>query len=167
MAHLSKTKNDLDNKKTVLSTLCYIKHRGKTLMLHRIKKTNDVHYGKWNGIGGKLESGETIEDCVIREVKEETGLLIIEPILKGILTFPAFKDGEDWYVFIFITDKFKGKMKNSPEGVLHWIDDDKLFNLNLWEGDKLFLKWMEQPKIFSGKLVYKNKELVSSEVTFY
>jgi 8-oxo-dGTP diphosphatase len=136
-------------------------------MLHRIKKENDMHKGKWNGLGGKLENGESPEECVIREVKEESGLEIKNPKLKGILTFPAFDGIEDWYVFVFVAYKFEGELIDSKEGKLEWIDDDKLTELNLWGGDKLFLKWLEQDKYFSGKFVYKNGKLVSHEVYFY
>ncbi len=150
-----------------IGTLCYVKKDNKTLMLHRIKKENDMHKGKWNGLGGKLENGESPEECVIREVKEESGLEIKNPKLKGILTFPAFDGIEDWYVFVFVAYKFEGELIDSKEGKLEWIDDDKLTELNLWEGDKLFLKWLEQDKCFSGKFVYKNGKLVSHEVYFY
>ena len=150
-----------------MGTLCYLKKDGKTLMLHRVKKENDIHEGKWNGLGGKIEKGETPEECIIREVKEESGLKIKNPVLKGILTFPAFDGIEDWYVFVFVATEFEGELIDSPEGNLEWIDDDKLTSLNLWEGDKIFLKWLNQDKCFSGKFVYKNGKLVSYEVNFY
>ena len=150
-----------------IGTLCYVKKDNKTLMLHRIKKENDMHEGKWNGLGGKLENGESPEECVIREVKEESGLEIKNPKLKGILTFPAFDGNEDWYVFVFIAEEFKGELIDSPEGKLEWIDDDKLTQLNLWEGDKLFLEWLNEDKCFSGKFIYENGKLVSYEVHFY
>ncbi len=150
-----------------MGTLCYLKKDGKTLMLHRVKKENDIHEGKWNGLGGKIEKGETPEECIIREVKEESGLKIKNPVLKGILTFPAFDGIEDWYVFVFVATEFEGELIDSHEGNLEWIDDDKLTSLNLWEGDKIFLKWLNQDKCFSGKFVYKNGKLVSYEVNFY
>ena len=150
-----------------MGTLCYVKKDGKTLMLHRVKKENDIHEGKWNGLGGKIEKGETPEECIIREVKEESGLKIKNPVLKGILTFPAFDGIEDWYVFVFVATEFEGELIDSHEGNLEWIDDDKLTSLNLWEGDKIFLKWLNQDKCFSGKFVYKNGKLVSYEVNFY
>ncbi len=150
-----------------MGTLCYLKKDGKTLMLHRVKKENDIHEGKWNGLGGKIEKGETPEECIIREVKEESGLKIKNPVLKGILTFPAFDGIEDWYVFVFVATEFEEELIDSQEGNLEWIDDDKLTSLNLWEGDKIFLKWLNQDKCFSGKFVYKNGKLVSYEVNFY
>ncbi len=105
-----------------LGTLCYITHNGKTLMLHRIKKVNDIHEGKWNGLGGKLEPGETPEECVIREVREESGLIIHKPCLKGILTFPMFDGVDDWTVFVFVAHQFEGNLLDSSEGKLEWIN---------------------------------------------
>jgi 8-oxo-dGTP diphosphatase len=150
-----------------LATICYIKSSGKTLMLHRIKKENDVHEGKWIGLGGKVEEGESPEDCIIREVEEESGLTIKEPCMKGFLTFPRFKDNEDWYVFVFTANSYEGKLIESREGVIKWVEDKEIFNLNLWEGDKLFLKWMEGNRFFSGKLIYDQGELKHSSVMFY
>lgn len=149
------------------STICYIKKDNKTLMLHRIKKENDIHQGKWIGLGGKMEEGETPEECIVREVKEESGLRIKKPRLRGILTFPRFKDNEDWYVFLFTAKEFEGELIESQEGALQWIDDTEIFNLNLWEGDKLFLKWLEDNRLFSGKLVYENGRLIENKVIFY
>jgi len=79
-------------------------------MIHRIKKENDMHQGKWNGLGGKLDPGETPEECVIREVYEESGLAIVDPLLKGVLTFPKFAKNEDWYAFIFVAREFHGRI---------------------------------------------------------
>ncbi|MGE5497321.1 MAG: NUDIX hydrolase [Syntrophothermus sp.] len=150
-----------------LATLCYVKHEGKTLMLHRIKKQNDMHEGKWNGLGGKLENGETPEECVIREVREESGLLISDPKLHGFITFPAFDGFEDWYVFVFTAEKFSGDLIDSNEGHLEWIPDDKLTELNLWEGDRTFLKWLFQDNFFSAKFSYKNGALEDYKVVFH
>ena len=149
-----------------LGTLCYVKQKGKTLMLHRIKKENDMHAGKWNGLGGKLEPGETPEECVIREVYEESGLTIRNPRFHGMLTFPGF-DNDDWYGFVFTATDFSGTLIDSPEGVLQWIADDELLDLNIWEGDKVFLKWLARDDFFSGKFVYKNNKLVEHDVRFY
>lgn len=152
---------------TILATLCYVKHAGKTLMLHRIKRPDDIHNGKWNALGGKLESSETPEECVIREVKEESGLIIRRPKLVGILTFPGFNQEEDWYVYVFVAEEFTGKLRDSEEGYLEWVDDSKLLGLNLWEGDPIFLKWIEEGRFFSGKFVYRNGKLIDHSVTFY
>lgn len=136
-------------------------------MLHRIKRENDIHEGKWNGLGGKIQDGETPEECAIREIKEESGLTVKNPSLRGILTFPEFKDNECWYVYVFIVTEFYGDLIESNEGNLEWIDDDKLPDLNLWEGDKFFLKWLEEGKFFSGKFVYENGKLESWGGVFY
>ena len=142
-----------------LATLCYIRKSGKTLMLHRVKKRDDIHEGKWNGLGGKFEPGESPEDCVLREVKEETGLKIESPLLKGVLTFPDFAKGEDWYVFVFTASRFSGRLTDSDEGELKWIKNSELLKLNLWEGDKVFLKKLDKKAFFSGKFHYKNGRL--------
>src|ERR1044071_3523911 len=101
----------------ILATLCYIKRDGHTLMVHRNKKVNDIHQGKWNGLGGKFEAGETPEEGVIREIFEESGLSIQSPKLCGLLMFPNFK-GNDWYVFVFTATEFTGELIVSPEGDL-------------------------------------------------
>lgn len=150
-----------------LATLCYLRKNGQTLMLHRIKKENDMHKGKWNGLGGKLEPGETPEECAIREIREESGLRAVNPMLKGLLTFPAFAAEEDWYTFVFLVEAFEGELINSAEGELRWIDNDKLLDLELWEGDRIFLGWLERPGFFSGKFVYEQGRFVDYEVVFY
>lgn len=150
-----------------LATLCYIKHNGKTLMIHRVKKLNDMHEGKWNGLGGKFEPGETPEECVTREVREECGLTLRNPKLKGILTFPAFDGNDDWSVFVFVAREFDGQLQDSQEGNLQWIDDTDLLNLTLWDGDKIFLMWLDRPGFFSGKFVYANGKLLDHSVIFY
>ena len=136
-------------------------------MLHRIKRQDDVHQGKWNGLGGKLHLGETPEEGVIREVREESGLEIKNPSLRGILTFPAFKDEEDWYVYVFVASEFSGELIDSEEGELKWIEDGKLFELPLWEGDPLFLKWLEEGRFFSGKFIYQDGKLIGHDVVFH
>lgn len=150
-----------------LATLCYLKVGGKTLMIHRIKKENDMHQGKWNGLGGKLDPGETPEECVIREVREESGLTIKEPRLKGLLTFPQFANGEDWYAFVFLARDYEGQLIDSAEGVLKWVDDEQLLKLDLWAGDYIFLPWLEQPGFFSGKFVYRSGQLIEHKALFY
>lgn len=150
-----------------LATLCYLKQNNKTLMLHRVKKENDMHEGKWNGLGGKFEPGETPEECVIREIEEESGLKIINPTLHGWISFPAFDDIKDWFVFIFSATEFSGELIDSDEGNLEWIEDEKISSLNLWEGDKIFMDWINKNKFFSAKFIYKNKKLKSHSVIFY
>jgi 8-oxo-dGTP diphosphatase len=150
-----------------LATLCYLKAGGKTLMMHRIKKQGDMHTGKWNGLGGKFLPGETPEQCAIREVQEESGLTMVNPMLRGILTFPAFNANEDWYTFIFVARQFTGSLIDCAEGVLAWIDDDKLQDLNLWAGDHIFLQWLDLGVFFSGQFVYRDGTLVEHNVVFY
>ena len=150
-----------------LATLCYLRRDGHTLMVHRIKKTNDMHQGKWNGLGGKLEPGETPEECAVREIYEESGLIVHNPQLKGLITFPAFDDLEDWYVFVYLVTDFAGELIDSPEGTLQWIDNSELKNLPLWDGDPIFIAWLDQPGIFSAKFSYHQGRLVSHEVVFY
>jgi 8-oxo-dGTP diphosphatase len=150
-----------------LATLCYIHREGKTLMLHRVKKKDDIHQGKWNGLGGKLNPGETPEECALREIHEESGLTVSDLRLRGFLTFPSFDDSDDWYVYVFTAKANAGELVESPEGHLHWIDDAEVKNLHLWAGDRLFLPWLEQEKFFSGKFCYKNGELTGHSVVFY
>jgi len=152
-----------------LATLCYIIDREKncTLMLHRIKKENDFHEGKWNGLGGKFELHETPEECVIREIEEESGLKISSPRLHGLITFPLFDGKEDWYVFLFTADKFEGELISSDEGHLEWIPNENLLSLNLWEGDQIFIPWLFGEKFFSAKFTYDNKKLTDYSVDFY
>ena len=152
-----------------LATLCYIIDREKnvTLMLLRNKKENDFHEGKWNGLGGKFEPHETPEECVIREVREESGLKIFSPHLNGLITFPLFDGKDDWYVFLFTADKFEGELINSNEGHLEWIPNDKVLFLNLWEGDQVFIPWIMDNKSFSAKFNYTNKKLIDYSVNFY
>ena len=150
-----------------LGTLCYLKKEGKTLMLHRVKKERDMHAGKWNGLGGKVDSGESPEECAVREVREESGLTMLDPRLRGILTFPAFDGTDDWYVYVFTADRFEGDLIESPEGNLAWIPDEELPRLNVWEGDRIFLPWLGQDRFFSGKFVYKDGTLRNHQVIFY
>ncbi len=150
-----------------LATLCYIHQQGRTLMLHRVKKEGDIHANKWNGLGGKLEPGESPEECVIREVEEESGLIVHHPQLRGMLTFPRFSKGEDWYVFLFEVASFSGQLIESPEGDLAWIEDEQLYSLNLWPGDRIFLRYLQQGHFFSGKFVYEGGELVDYQIYVY
>lgn len=150
-----------------LATLCYVRSGGKTLMVHRIKKANDMHQGRWNGLGGKLEPGETPEECAVREIREESGLVARNLILKGFLTFPGFSNDEDWYAFVFVVNEYEGELIDSPEGVLQWVDDEELTKLFLWEGDYLFLPWLDQKGFFSAKFVYRENKLVDHAEVFY
>lgn len=151
-----------------IGTLCYIESDDKILLLHRIKKKKDVHEGKWIGVGGKIEKGETPEECIIREVKEETGLTIKNPTLKGVMTFPDFSDDEDSYVFIFTANEFEGKLIECNEGELKWIEKAKVLDMPTWEGDLIFLKWLlENRSFFSAKFIYENGSLKEHDAVFY
>jgi 8-oxo-dGTP diphosphatase len=150
-----------------LATLVYIKHAGKTLMIHRIKKERDIHEGKWNGLGGKLEPGESPEACAIREVREESGLEIKNPRYGGLLVFAGFKS-EDWYVWVFTTDAFEGQLCDSNEGRLQWIPDEEIRSLPLWPSDHLFLDWLDAGKLFSARFEYSPQdEMLGHEVVFH
>lgn len=153
--------------KTIAATLCYVQSNGRTLMMHRNKKPGDVHRGKWNGLGGKLDPGESPDECVVREIREESGLAIVAPRLRGVLTFPAFKPGEDWLVFVYTASRFSGEVAACAEGDLEWIPDGKIADLPLWEGDRIFLPWLEKDAFFSGKFIYSDGRLVSHEASFY
>mgnify|MGYP002351290505 CR=1 FL=1 len=126
-----------------------------------------MHQGKWNGLGGKFEPGETPEDCAIREIFEESGLKVSNPKLKGLLTFPGFANDEDWYAFVFVVQDFEGELIDSPEGTLSWIDNDKLGELELWEGARIFLEWLNHPNFFSAKFNYKDGKFIDYQVVFY
>lgn len=109
----------------ILATLCYVQTGGKTLMTHRNKRADDAHLGKYNGLGGKFEPGESPEECVVREVFEESNLRI-KPRLRGVMTFPQFAKGHDWYCFLYTASEFEGDLKNDrPEGDLVWIENER------------------------------------------
>ncbi len=150
----------------ILATLCYLHRDEKTLMIHRTKRAEDIHLGKWNGLGGKFEAGESPEQCVIREVREESGLLIQDPQLCGLLIFPAFK-GDDWYVFVFTAQNFTGRLQENQEGYLDWIPDGRVDNLPLWPSDHIFLPWIRQGKFFSARFVYDGDKMKSHSVIFH
>ena len=150
----------------ILATLCYLQRAGHTLMIHRIKRADDIHLGKWNGLGGKFEPGESPEECVIREVREESGLELRQPRLCGLLMFPGFKSN-DWYVFVFTAREFSGELKENEEGYLEWIPEAQLESLSLWPSDHIFLPWIREGKFFSAKFVYERDEMKDHTVTFY
>lgn len=140
--------------KVRLSTLCYIEKDHQYLMLHRVIKKNDVNKDKWIGVGGHFEYGESPEDCVLREVKEETGYTLTSYRYRGLVTF-VFADIEMEYMSLFTADGFEGDPIPCNEGILEWVDMDKIGELNLWEGDRIFFKLLEDEiPFFSLKLVY-------------
>ena len=151
----------------IRSTLCYIERDGKYLMLHRIKKHEDVNAGKWIGIGGKFEVDESPYECVIREMREETGLTPISLEYRGIVTFVC-SGAPSEMMHLFICKSTHGQMKeNCDEGELAWIPKTELYQLTLWEGDKIFLKLIDQDcPFFSLKLVYENDALIYHKLHF-
>ena len=147
-----------------LATLCYVRDSQNTLMICKDKDPKSVHYRKYNGLGGKIESGETPRDSVIREVFEESGLSIESPELLGLLIFPDFTPPFDWYVFVYVAKNYSGVLVESNEGSLSWVHDDDLLKLNLWQGDKEFLPYVISEEKFTGRFDYKDSELVSFEM---
>lgn len=145
------------------TTLCHIEKDGKYLMLHRIKKQNDLNQDKWIGIGGKFEPQESPEQCNRREAYEETGLILGKCDYRGIVTFVSDKWGTE-YMHIFTCRDFTGKIKECDEGVLEWVDKKDVYDLPLWEGDKIFLKLIEDPDypFFSLRLEYNGDALISA-----
>ena len=125
-----------------MTSLCYIENDGKYLMLHRVKKVNDENQDKWIGIGGKFEDGEMPEDCVVREVKEETGLSLKSCKYRGIVTFVSNEFGTE-YMHLFTSDSYSGELTECDEGELVWIDKKDILGLNIWEGDKVFLELVD------------------------
>lgn len=149
-----------------LTTLCYIEKDDCYLMLHRTKKENDVNHDKWIGVGGKFEPGEMPEECVLREVKEETGLNLLDYKYRGILTFHA-NGWEDEYIHLYTSDAFEGELIECNEGTLEWVRKNEIEKLPLWEGDKIFLRLLaEEKRFFSLKLRYDGDELVESKLVF-
>lgn len=146
------------------TTLCYITRGNKVLMLHRTKKQDDVNEGKWIGVGGHMESGESKEMCVKREVWEETGLTLNSLKYRGVIDF--FPDRyESERMFLYTSDDFDGEIHECDEGDLKWVEKDQVMNLNLWEGDRIFLRYLvDDEPFFHLKLKYQGDKLVSSEL---
>ena len=129
-----------------MTTLCYLERDGRYLMLHRVKKKNDINKDKWIGIGGKFEDQESPDECILREAKEETGLTLTSWRCRGIVTFlNTGCDGE--YMYLFTADGFEGTLKECDEGDLQWVSRTFLYSLPMWEGDKIFLDllWQDAP----------------------
>ena len=145
------------------TTLCYIENeKGEYLMLHRVKKENDLNHDKWIGVGGKCEEGESPEECLLREVREETGLTLTAYQYRGIVTFVSDRwPGE--YMHLFTASGFEGTVKVCDEGVLEWLHKDALAALPQWEGDKIFLRLIHDPgPFFSLKLRYEGERLAEA-----
>lgn len=136
------------------TTLCYLEQDGAYLMLHRIKKEKDINSGKWIGVGGKFEAGESPEECARREILEETGLRVSALRFRGIVTFDCPPHPTE-YMHLFTSDSFSGTLRDCAEGVLQWVPKEQVFSLNLWEGDRLFLDLLaREVPFFSLKLSY-------------
>ena len=144
------------------TTLCYIEKDGKYLMLHRVKKVNDLNQDKWIGIGGKFEDKESPEECVIRETLEETGLTLKSLQYRGILTFVSDKWPTE-YIHLFYSNDFSGNLIDCDEGNLEWVEIEKVYKLPLWQGDKIFLRLIEEKvPFFSLKLEYQGENLINA-----
>ncbi|MDO5085789.1 MAG: 8-oxo-dGTP diphosphatase [Erysipelotrichaceae bacterium] len=142
----------------MLTTLCYIDQNDAYLMLHRNKKENDINKNKWIGIGGKFETDESPDEAMIREVYEETGLTILEYQFRGIVTFSY--NGKTEYMHVFTSNHIGGELKECNEGTLAWVKKKDVFDLNLWQGDRIFLKLLlETKEFFSLKLIYQGDYL--------
>ena len=144
----------------ILTSLLYIERDGKYLMLHRTKKEHDPNEGKWIGVGGKFEADESPEECAIREAREETGLTVLRPVFRGIVTFISDRCPTE-YMHLFTAADFTGELRDCDEGELAWVKKDRVLGLPLWEGDRIFLSLLaEGAPFFSLKLVYRGDTLV-------
>ena len=144
------------------STLVYLEREGQYLMLHRTRKENDLNRDKWIGVGGKFEPGESPEECMLRETREETGLTVERWAYRGLVTFVSDRY-ETEYMHLFTADRWSGELKDCDEGDLEWIDKDRLLSLTLWEGDKLFLRLLDSGEpFFSLKLRYEGDRLAQA-----
>ncbi|SOB73175.1 NUDIX hydrolase domain [Anaerobutyricum hallii] len=149
------------------TTLCYIEKENKYLMLHRTSKKKDGNKDKWIGVGGHFEKGESPEECLLREVKEETGLELTSYQFRGIVTFIS-DEWPDEYMCLYTADRYTGDIGNCDEGELVWVEKEKIMDLNIWEGDKIFLKLlMENQPFFSLKLEYKGDKLINTVLNKY
>lgn len=148
--------------KSPLTTLCYIEKDNRYLMLHRIKKENDINKDKWIGIGGHFEKGESPEECLLREVKEETGLTLHSYRFRGLVTFVTLQ-GVTEYMCLYTSNDFSGTVITCDEGELEWVKKERFRELNLWEGDYIFLRLLEESEnFFSLKLVYDGDTLTEA-----
>lgn len=146
------------------TTLCYIEKDGRYLMIHRTVKKNDGNDGLWLGVGGHFEDKESPFDCVLREVREETGLTLLKPKYRGIVTFASDKY-ETEYMHLFTCTEFAGEVGKCSEGTLHWVEKSKVKDLPSWEGDRIFLRLLEErDDFFSLKLVYDGNRLTSHKI---
>ena len=144
------------------TTLCYLERDGQYLMLHRGKKEHDANRDKWIGVGGKFEDRESPEDCVLREVREETGLTLTDYRYRGLVTFVSDRWPTE-YMHLFTASAWTGELSPCDEGELVWVDKSRIPSLPIWQGDRLFLRLLEQDApFFSLKLVYTGETLASA-----
>lgn len=145
------------------TTLCYITRGSEVLMLHRVKKKNDINHDKWIGIGGKFENDESPDECLLREAKEETGLTLTRWQCRGVVTFLTENPADGEYMYLFTADGFEGELKTCDEGDLQWVSREFVKDLPTWEGDRIFLDllWQDAP-FFLLKLRYEGDSLVEA-----
>ena len=152
----------MSEEKSRLTTLCYIKKDDSYLMMHRIKKEKDINRDKWIGIGGHFLPGESPEECLLREAREETGLTLTSYKLRGIVSFVP-DNGEYEYMFLYTAEGFEGSIENpdfTDEGRLEWVKIKDVYDLNIWEGDRIFFRLLEEERdVFSLKLSYEGDRL--------
>ncbi len=150
--------------RSCLTTLCYLEKEGKWLMLHRPDRSEDVNGGKWLGVGGHFEAGESPEECLLREVMEETGYRLERWRFRGIVTFVSGK-GVSEYMCLYTADRFSGNPVPCDEGELVWVPKDRVADLPIWEGDRIFLRLLSENRpFFSLKLVYDKEDRLLSAV---
>lgn len=148
--------------KSNLTTLCYIERKGKYLMMHRVKKENDINKDKWVGIGGHFEADESPEECLLREAEEETGLKLLSWQLRGIVTFICDRQQTE-YMFLYTANEYSGELIECREGDLEWVEKSKVYELPIWEGDRIFFRLLEEGNpFFSLKLKYEGDLLIQA-----
>ena len=147
------------------STLIFLENdRGEYLMLHRVKKKNDINHDKWIGVGGGFEHGESPEECALRETREETGLTLTDCRFRGIVTFDC-EGQETLYMHLFTASGWTGELTDCDEGELEWVAKEKVYDLPIWEGDKIFFRLLEQERpFFSLKLSYDRGDVLRRAV---
>jgi 8-oxo-dGTP diphosphatase len=155
----------------ILATLAYVMSAdgAEVLVIHRNTRPDDLHYGKYNGLGGKLDAGEDVATGLRREIREEAGIETEQAVLRGTVSWPGFgKNGEDWFAFIFRIDRWSGTpFTANHEGTLEWVPLVRLHELNLWDSDRLWIDMVFEytPRMFHGVAPYKNGQMISWSYT--
>ncbi len=164
MDEIIRVKNEEMSKPSKLTTLCYIENEDSYLMLHRVKKEKDVNKDKWVGVGGHFEENESPEECLRREVYEETGLKLLSWKFRGIVTFISDKWPTE-YMCLYTASEYEGDLRECDEGDLEWVKKKDVYDLPIWEGDKIFFRLLEErEEFFSLKLKYEGEQLVEAVV---